>query len=187
MEFGEIVNNISPLSERALSLLSQTVETVTYKKGDVVIRAGRCEDYMYFIKKGLVRAYFPADDKDVTFWIGQEGAVLISMESYVLGKPGYETIDCIEDVTLYRIAKKHIEHLYETDVEIANWGRKFAELEIIRAEKVLIPMLFTTASERYEEFMKRHPDLLNRMSLELIASYLGITPVSLSRIRGKRR
>lgn len=67
----------------------------------------------------------------------------------------------------------------------ANWGRKFAETEFLQTEERLISLLFTTASERYRELLKDNPDLLQRMPLECLASYLGITPVSLSRIRAK--
>ena len=75
--------------------------------------------------------------------------------------------------------------LFEEDIDIANWGRKLAELEFLRAEEKLIPLLFTTASERYRVLLERTPDLLQRIPLECLASYLGITPVSLSRIRAK--
>lgn len=66
--------------------------------------------------------------------------------------------------------------LGKTNIHIANWGRKFAETEIIRAERSLIPHLSTTASDRYENLLNQNPALLNRIPLEKLASYLGITP-----------
>lgn len=76
--------------------------------------------------------------------------------------------------------------MYRQDIHLANWGRVFAEKEILRAEKSLIPQLFTTGRERYEALLAEQPHLLNRIPLENLASYLGLTPVSLSRIRSEK-
>jgi CRP-like cAMP-binding protein len=84
---------------------------------------------------------------------------------------------------LYRLKREAIHSLFEQDIHIANWGRKFAEQELIRTEARLISRQFSTASERYQELLRSNPDLLHRVQLGHIASYLGITQVSLSRIR----
>lgn len=91
----------------------------------------------------------------------------------------------MENSVLYMLKRKELYELFEKDIHIANWGRKFAETEFLQTEERLISLLFTTASERYRELLKDNPDLLQRMPLECLASYLGITPVSLSRIRAK--
>ena len=163
--------------------IMQIADEVAVPRHTVIIEGGRVERYIYFIKRGVVRAFFLADGKEITFWIGEEGTVALSMESYVNSSPGYEWIETLEDCVLYRINSAGLERLFESDIHIANWGRKFAESEIIRAEKSLIPQLFTTGTSRYEDLLKRNPGLLNRIPLEHLASYLGVTPVSLSRIR----
>jgi cAMP-binding proteins - catabolite gene activator and regulatory subunit of cAMP-dependent protein kinases len=89
----------------------------------------------------------------------------------------------MEDSTLYVLKRNDLYELFKEDIHIANWGRKLAELEFLQTEERLIPLLFTTASERYKKLLENNPDLLQRMPLECLASYLGITPVSLSRIR----
>jgi CRP-like cAMP-binding protein len=89
----------------------------------------------------------------------------------------------MEDSKLFMLKRQDLESLFKEDIHIANWGRKFAEMEFLHTEERLIPMLFTTASQRYETLLKNNPDLLQRIPLECLASYLGITPVSLSRIR----
>ena len=96
-------------------------------------------------------------------------------------------LELMEDSSLYRLRRNDLDTLYREDIHIANWGRKFAESEFLRTEERLIPLLFTTASERYELLLTQHPDLLQRMPLECLATYLGVTPVSLSRIRAKRK
>lgn len=96
---------------------------------------------------------------------------------------GYESVECIEDTVLYVLRHATLTSLFADDVNIANWGRRFAEKEMLRTEERLIPQLFTTAAERYSSLMANHPELLRRVPLEHLASYLGVTPVSLSRIR----
>ena len=76
-----------------------------------------------------------------------------------------------------------LQALYREDIHLANWGRHLAEQEFLRTEERLIPQLFTTAAERYAALLRHQPALLQRIPLEHLASYLGITPVSLSRIR----
>lgn len=121
----------------------------------------------------------------LTFWIGAEGSTLLSMKGFTEELAGYETIELMEDSVLYRLHRDDLHRLFATDIHIANWGRRFAERELLQTEERLIPFLFTTASERYKKLLSEHPDLLQRLPLECLASYIGVTPVSLSRIRGE--
>ena len=107
------------------------------------------------------------------------------MRSYVEELPGYEDIELLEACELYELKTEQLQHLFEEDIHIANWGRKFAEQELIKTEERLIQRQFRTASDRYKELLLNHPDLIQRIQLGHIASYLGITQVSLSRIRAE--
>ena len=109
------------------------------------------------------------------------------MKSFVNDEKWYETIELMEDSVLYMLERGQLYRLFEEDIHIANWGRKFAEKELLKTEERLIPLLFTTASERYRKLLRDNPELLLRLPLECLASYLGITPVSLSRIRAELR
>ena len=165
--------------------LIKHLSKVTYPKGFLILEAGKVETNVFFLEKGIARAYIPVDGKEITFWIGKEGATIVSLKSYVSNQQGYETMELMEDSTLYVLKRSDLYELFKEDIHIANWGRKFAELEFLQTEERLIPLLFTTASERYKILLENNPDLLQRMPLECLASYLGITPVSLSRIRAK--
>lgn len=183
MEFNEIISRIYRLPSESLEKLLVITEEVSLRRHTVFMHSGHRENYIYFLKSGIVRAFVETGGKEVTFWIGEEGSVSLSMNSYVSGRPGYESIATVSDCIFFRIGLKDLEYLYATDLEIANWGRKFAESEILRAEQCLIPLLFTTGKERYRYLLERNPGLLNRIPLEHLASYLGISAVSLSRIR----
>lgn len=192
MDIKEIIGRRYVLPQESLELLKQSLELVDYPKGHHILEIGNVERDVYFIAKGIVRAYTLVDGKEVTFWIGKEGATIVSMMGYVKNAPGYETMELMEDSTLYVIKRNALTRLFSEDIHIANWGRRFAETELLDAELRVITLLLATASERYREFLDNQSDLLQRLPLNCIASYLGITQVSLSRIRaslakGKKR
>ena len=185
MEFDPLLDKIYPLPPASKQALKSLVREVKYPKGHILLRADTVEKSMFFIKKGMVRAYSTFPDGEVTFWFGKEGDAVISMKSYVANQKGYEDIELLEDCELYGLDIKPLQDLFNADIHITNWGRKFAEGELIKTEERLISRLFLTAMERYKELMINNPDLLQRVQLGHIASYLGITPVSLSRIRAQ--
>ena len=167
--------------------LEESLTRVDRPKGFRLTETGKVESNVFFLSEGIARVYLPVDGKEVTFWIGAEGSTLMSMKSFVNDEKGYETIELMEDSVLYMLERGQLYRLFEEDIHIANWGRKFAEKELLKTEERLIPLLFTTASERYRKLLRDNPELLLRLPLECLASYLGITPVSLSRIRAELR
>lgn len=183
MSIHEIINRIYPLPDTSMEKLLKCLSEETYPKGYKLLETGRVETNLFFLKKGIVRVYIPNDEKGITFWIGKEGDTIVSLKSYINKLPGYETIELIEESVLYVLKHKDIQQFFSKDIHIANWGRRFAELELLKTEERLIPLLYTTASERYKNMIETSPELLQRIPLEHLASYLGITPVSLSRIR----
>lgn len=187
MEIDEILERFYPLPPGSKEALKARIFEAQYPKGHTLIRPGRVEKTLYFIRSGIVRAYSHADRGDVTFWFGKEGDVVVSMKSYVSGQPGYEHIETLEACDLYQMKAQDLEALFARDIHIANWGRKLIGEELIKTEGRLISMQFKTAQERYLDLMSATPDLLQRVPLCHIASYLGITQVSLSRIRAEIR
>lgn len=190
MQIHDILGNIYSMPEDSVQKLVAKMKKLSFVKGDRILQAGKVERNIFFVEKGIVRAYLPLDGKDITFWIGMEGAAVVSLKSYVCNEPGYETVECVEDTVVYVLQREVLDELFGQDIYIANWGRRFAENEFLQAEEKFLPLLFTNATQRYEMLLKRQPYLLQCIPLEHLASYLGITPVSLSRIRavvaGKR-
>ncbi len=187
MHIDQILATIHPLPEASCSLLKQHIRECSFPKGHLIIRAATIARKLYFIKKGLVRAYAHGDGQEVTFWFGREGETVISMKSYVEQQEGYEDIVLMEDCDLYELDAATLHRLFAQDIHIANWGRRFAELELVKTEERLISRQFRTATERYKALLADNPDLIRRVPLGHIASFLGITQVSLSRIRAEIR
>ncbi|MDQ1096017.1 MULTISPECIES: Crp/Fnr family transcriptional regulator [Chryseobacterium] len=187
MDIEEILDRIYSLPQASKIRLKQAVTEVSYPKNFILMEGSKVIPYVYFIKKGMVRAYAAAEDRDITFWFGKEGEPVVSMKSYVEKRPGYEYIELLEDCILYRIETESLTDLYQEDIHIANWGRRFAEKELVKTEELIISRQFKTAAECYRDLIRDKPDLLQRVQLGHIASYLGITQVTLSRIRAEMK
>ncbi|MGO3305831.1 MAG: Crp/Fnr family transcriptional regulator, partial [Sphingobacterium sp.] len=180
-----ILDNIYPLPDTSKELLKKSITAVKYRKGHILLRADKIENNIYFIKKGVARAYSNKGNTEITFWIGKEDETIISMKSYIANQKGYEDVELLEDCELYELNTTDLQRLFENDIHIANWGRRFAEKELIKTEERLISRQVRTATERYKALLDDSPDLIKRVQLGHIASYLGITQVSLSRIRAE--
>ena len=185
MDIEQIISRTYPLPPSSMERMKAYMQEVELPKGHHVLRMGKVEKDIFFIKRGIARAYTTVDGNDVTFWIGEEGDTLVSMNGYVNNQPGYESMELMEPSVLYVLKHSDLQRLFLDDINIANWGRRYAETELIATERRLISFLLTDASERYSRLMADNPEYLQRLPLGSIASYLGITQVSLSRIRAK--
>lgn len=171
------------LTNEALERLAAVSKQVEYPKGTILIHADKTEPYFYILENGIARAYSDGENQQITFWFGQSGTVLFSFNSYINNGPGYENIELLDHCSLIQIKLTDLFLLYDQHLEIANWGRKIAEQELIATERRLIDRTFKGAAERYQDFVDQSPELIKRVALKHIASYLGVTQVTLSRIR----
>lgn len=155
-------------------------------KGYVLLEADKLESKIFFLKKGVVRAYASFDEGEVTFWFGEKGDTIMSMLNYVEQRKSYENIELITDCELYEISFSEMNHYYQTDIHIANLGRKIAEKELIKLEQRIISRQIFSAKDRYNHLITTQPTLIQSVPLKFIASYLGITQASLSRVRKEK-
>lgn len=187
MTIDEIINQNFLMPETSKEVLKTYISEISFPKNHILIHADKIEKSLYFIKKGVVRAFSIINDQEISFWFGQEGEAILSMKSYIHQEKGYESIELLEDCEFYKINTDDLHKLYCKDINISNWGRAFAEKEMLKTEERLISRISMNATERYLQLLKQNPGLLLRVQLGHIASYLGITQVSLSRIRGEIR
>lgn len=186
MDALTIIQRVAPLNGPDQQTLLALFEEVTFNKHDNIIETGRKTHYVYFLKRGSCRIFYHKEDREVILDFAFPGDVLLSLNSYVHGTPGYETIQSLEPVVAYRIHTPQLQSLFSSTLGIANWGRKLAEVETLKIEYRLMSKLFKTASESYQDLLDRAPEMVNQIKLGFIASYLGISQVTLSRIRGKQ-
>jgi len=187
MTTEQIIDEIYRLPKVSKDALLVHVMEVSFPKGTILLRADRVEEKLYFIKKGIVRAIANQGDDELTFWFGKEGEAILSMKSYVSNTKAYESIELLEDCELIELKIEELRVLYGHDLALANWGRVLAEKELLKTEERLISRQCRSATERYKELLRDDPAILQRVPLRYIASYLGMSQVSLSRIRADVR
>ncbi len=179
------IKQMYPVSNESLELLTGKMEKVLFPKKHILIKAGIVNKNYYFIEKGLTRSYCIINGEETTTWFSKEGELAFSMLSCYEGKPGFEYVDALEDTVVYAISIDQLNKLYKTNIEIANWSRVIHQKAFLDLEYRHIAMTTQPAKERYANFTREKHDLFKRVKLGYIASYLGVTQVTLSRLRAE--
>ena len=182
MTFPEILQQQYKLSDASLLLLLEGSKTEKYNKKEIVIREGHRDDYIYFVEKGSARGFVERGNKQISLLFAFEG----DMATTISGLTGTRTkfsIETLEATTLVKISRAHMENLFQHSIELANWGRKLMEKSMREYEHYFIEYYWIDKGRQYQMLIKEYPKLLQRVSLKEIASYLDITPQTLSRIR----
>jgi CRP-like cAMP-binding protein len=154
-------------------------------KGDYLLTEGQLCRHLYFVESGALRGYYNLDGKEVTHWFGFEKDFVTSFHSFITKEPAVENIQLIEGCVLWAISKDILTDLFNQYHEIERLVRVAYEKYYIRLEERFVNAQFKTASERYEQFLQHTPHIVERVPLGHIASYLGISQETLSRIRSK--
>lgn len=176
---------VSPMSPEALNALEACIEHETHKRGAHLLKIGSVSHYMYFIKKGVARVHYEINGMDVTDYFAIDGQFIGGVESLFTGKPSKKGIQLLEDSEVQRINYAEFEKLCGQYREIERAGRRMAIFAFLEGQQRIESIRFHEAKERYAELNAKYPGLINRCPLKYIASYLGITQVSLSRIRAE--
>ncbi|RZL49582.1 MAG: Crp/Fnr family transcriptional regulator [Pedobacter sp.] len=179
-----VFNSIYQLNDEIQEAIANESEIVHVKKKTRLLNAGEISNTIYFINKGAARVYYlNKDGTEITSWFLFENELLISVYSFFTGLPGFEYLETLEDCTFVALKREKLNKLYEKYLEMNFIGRKLTEYYYIRNEKQANELRMLTAKQRYQELLITNPKLLNRVSLGHIASYLGISQETLSRIR----
>ncbi len=182
--FDNFLKNNSNLELQEI-IKSKTKITHFYKN-EMILKQDKVCKNLYFIEKGLARGYRIDDEgKDITNWFAPEGTLATSAYSFISQNPSFENIIALEDCTMRTISRKTLYELYAQFPEMNEMGRELVEIYYLELEERLNALQFQTAKQRYENFLKQDGYLLQRTSLGYIASYLGITQETLSRIRNQ--
>lgn len=180
------IKTIYPISIEAENSLAQICTEVQFKKGIDVQPIGHTCKSIYFVKKGCVRIYYFKDGTDITESFEFENAFVARAESLFTGKPSRKAIQAIEDTQLIAIDSNKLFKLFDSQPDLERLFRKIIEAAYVNTVNRIESLQFNTADERYLNLLKDQPNILKRVPLKFIASYLGITQVSLSRIRAHK-
>lgn len=180
------LNAISPLSKGLETNLKSILQLKELPKKSVLLPRGQVCEYIYFVKKGILRCYYEKYDSQITSWFMQEGDIIISVKSFYTQTPSEESIVALEDTTLFGIHFDDLQRIYVEFPEFNIIGRVLTTKYYIQSEERLYSLRKERAKDRYLSLLKNQPEILNRVPLKHVASYLGISLETLSRIRSER-
>lgn len=174
------IGQLKPESEQALL---SSIEKKTYPPRTLLQDQEKISNKIYFIEKGIARTYYYKDGKDITHWIASKNNFVGSMTSFFMQVPSNKLVETIDECILWEFEFKKIQTLFKTNQDLGHAGRLFAIYGMSLLEQRFDNLHFNTAKERYQILMNNNPEIIQRVPLGMIASYLGITQETLSRIR----
>ena len=179
----KFLENICPISTSDWTFISSKLQMVRFDKKTSLIKIGAIEKYMSFLSEGIVRYYIPQEDSDLTFGFLFENQFVTAYDSFITQGPSPYQIETLTKTTMWRISYEDLQEIY-IKTESGNFiGRRMAENMFLIKSKREIALLSKTAEERYLDLFKERPNLIKDIPLKYIASYIGVTPQALSRIR----
>lgn len=181
--FREYIGRMVDLDERELEVLESHFIFRQVPRKFKLVNEDQVSDELYFIVKGLVRLYYTKDTEEITAFIFRENLFCSSYDSFLRRTPSIQTLETLEDCDLLVITKDKMDTLYDVLPKFNILARKVAEQRFINAQMILSSFILESPEERYRRFEANNKDLFLRVPHHHIASFLGITPVSLSRIR----
>lgn len=173
------------VDETTRNLIIQHAEVKQLKKGDILLKEGQICHHLYFSIAGFARSFHYHGDKEITYWIYPERGFFTSWSSFLQQKPSFETIEALEDIDLIQIKYDDLQNIFEASPAMERMFRLVLENYITTMEEFSKSYQFLTAKEKYELIQSYMPDLVHRVNLGHIASMLGISQETLSRVRSK--
>jgi CRP-like cAMP-binding protein len=183
--FIEKLNTLSPLSDESKAALTQIIQKITFAKNELILKEGKVSDYFYFLNKGTIRIFYRKHDKEVTEWLALDNEFFLSIASFYQRTPSHLAIQTLEETTLFMLPHDEFMLLCAQHHEIETLHRKMLTFCLLLSQNRIESIQFEPAQQRYEKLIRLRPDIIQKVHLTYIASFLGITLETLSRIRGK--
>jgi len=172
------------LSAETVIEICKQLSVLVFGKKHFVIKENQRHDFAYFVIKGAIRSYYLKDGTEVNTWFALENEIIGSLHNFK-DNPSRETIELVEDSTLVSINLKQLKQLMLTNIEIANFVNAIIEEYALFLENRIYYSQMMTSMDKYIVLLDNEPQLFQRIPLTYIASYLGISRETLSRLRAK--
>ncbi len=171
------------LSEESKIKLEKAFNVVNYKKDEILLQQGEICTKFILIKKGIIRLFYYKDGRDITEHFSTEYEFVFAIESLFCKKPTELMIEALEDSEVYEIAYDELLRLCSTATDISKLYQRILEFDLVISQKKADSWRFESSRERYERFSAEYPEVVRRASIAHIATYLLMTPETLSRVR----
>lgn len=185
-ELEKAVSAISLLSPETMNVYLDAWQYWSVPKDYFLLREKEVSDYIYFIKKGVARIYYRKNEKEITEWIALDEQFFLSITSFFSRTPSHLIIHTLEVSEVYGIHHNDFMRLADEYHEIEKLLRKMVTASLILSQIRMDSIQFETAQQRYERLINQSPQIIQRVPLSYIASFLGVTLETLSRIRSAK-
>lgn len=184
MDLSSLLLSLTPFNPEELEDIIAHFEKETFLKNSMLIKEGEISNKLYFVEKGMARSFYLKEDgKEVTQWFFGVGKFMTSVESFFQQSPSLYYLETLEDSVVYSITKEKMDNLFSKYHKMEQMGRLVSIEMLTKVVNKLNAIQFQTARERYDYMLDEFPDIAYRVPLGHIASYLGMTQETLSRIR----
>lgn len=183
--FLKKMKEVASISDDTAELLSSYLSKCHFDKREMVLEKGKFCHYVWMVECGMLRHFWLANGNEIVTSFSIEGHLVFSMDELYYGMQSLEYAQVLEPVDAFRISISDMNNLFRNNLEICNWGRIIHQNEYRRLHQSHRERLTLPARERYLRFIEQFPEVSMRANLYDIASYLGITPSTLSKLRAK--
>lgn len=177
------IKQMTGFTDSELGIVLKHFETKTIKKKTNILEAGTTAKEVYFILNGCIRLFYEKDGEDISAYFFTEKMFAGAYDSFISQKPSRHSIETLEDCQVLSISYKSLQELFIEFPKMNEFVRKVLEERFVSLHELFTSQILDSPEERYLNLQKERPDLVNRIPQHQIATFLGITPVSLSRIR----
>lgn len=178
-----VVSRMLPLNQREWDMFADSFVYRSVPKKFRLVTVGDVSREAYFINKGATRLFFEKEGEEISANFMFENNFVASLESFLLQVPSRQAIDTLEDCELLVLSKQRLEELIARQPHFNLFSKAIAETAFIMLQRRASSFILDSPEERYMNMLQQRPEILERVPQHMIASYLGVTPVSLSRIR----
>jgi CRP-like cAMP-binding protein len=179
----ELARRYSTMTHDELDVLESILVPMKFQKGEIILKEGDVCKHIYWVVKGLVRQFYFKNGKELTEYMAVENTICMSIESLFKEEPSHQQMQAIEPTIIMAMPKDKLEKEAVRNVNIQMLYRKILEESLMLSQVHADMLRFESAQERYSKLVKRSPQLILRAPLVYIASYLQMTPETLSRVR----
>lgn len=179
----ELARRYSTMAYDELDILESILVPMKFARGEKVVESGDVSDAIYYVERGMVREFYFKNNKSVTEYLAADGTIVMSIESLFREEPSKLVIEALEPTLVYALPKKRLEEVALHNVNIQILYRKILEESLIISQRRADLLRFESAKDRYLKLCKLNPKVIMKAPLVYVASYLQMTPETLSRVR----
>lgn len=177
---------ISPLSDACQADLEKVITVKNYPKNEILVKEGEHSNHLFFILEGSIRAFYNKDGKIVTDWFAFEDSFICAIVSFFLNVPSPHFIEVLEPCRLLEIQRDDVEMLCNKHHDFERLARLTTTKTMLQLQQRVVSLQFENAQQRLENLLRVFPTIMERVPLGDIASFIGMTQETLSRLRAQR-